>query len=57
LPGLWITQRERPLGKRQLLVHEQPPMLHALDLGGQGFEALGDRERLGKDLVDDVTAV
>jgi hypothetical protein len=57
LPGLWITQRERPLGKRQLLVHEQPPMLHALDLGGQALEALGDLERLGKDLVDDVTAV
>src|SRR6266480_6052089 len=41
LCGLWEAQRQRPLGKGQLLVLEEPPLLHALDLNCEALEALG----------------
>src|SRR5438132_1919506 len=51
------AQRERPRGKAQLLVLEQPPLLHALDLGGQALEPLRELKCAGNHVVHDVPAM
>src|SRR4029077_1978092 len=53
----WKPQRERPLAKGQLLVLEQPPLLHAFDLGGEALEALRNLKCAGDHVVHDVPAM
>lgn len=52
-----VPQRQSPLSEPELLVLEQLPLLHALDLGGQYVEPLRDAERMRDNVIDDVAAV
>src|SRR6185312_15424365 len=57
LAGVGVPQRQGPLSEPHLLVFEQLPLLHALDLGGQEVEPLRDTERMRDDVIDDVAAM